>query len=1043
MGAWGRTRDHLHGVAGGAEWRQSSKQGRDDGGDDLGPDLYSVLGVGKDIGGAELKKVYRKLALKLHPDKNPGNREAAQRFQEVSRAYNILADPQKRKYYDEHGTVEDIDVSAEDFMGMFRALMNQMMGGLSIRDMVEGMSEEELAEMPPFPFPKELFPEGTFPAGMRFSREGLQGVPPAVEALLESSPEELGKMFQEAGDRPELEEAYGGFFPDSDEDSDQYRRENSRFAGFSGMPSSSDFGGYPGGGTPFASPSNKKGKKGMGFGPNAGMPGAMPSEDQMKLTDELLKSLNLGPDADIDELTELLTALNGTEGENPMPPELMRMLGDLMGMDGMMGMADMASVGPMGFGVPPMPAPGKSGRKKGKKGKKGSGRTAVKKPRMPPQKPAPSSQSAAERQPAAMGPPPDLPQSSWTQKKVDRRDGKLWIEAAKNGALDMLFVFLEKNYGLLDFKGPGIGHTALHWCAAKGHAAACKWLLRQGAAVNSLNSEGSSPLHAAAANGQKSIVELLLESGADPTIKDEDGMSATVVAKQRKHVDAEKAIQDHLSERKTQGVCANNCKPKEMEPQEALKGSPAGLSTETEGSVSNIRSPNAIPQKEIPQETTGAVDKAEQRQAVRDELEAMEQVDDEREAQQRRQKLETAEAAAALVGVQKSEGRQWMTAAKEGKTQELKKMLEVNPNLLRYRGEGTNFSFTGHTALHWCAAKAHTDGTKLLLEEGADPNAPNNAESTPLHSAAANGSVACAKIIILGGGADATRLDGLGESAKDVALGKNQAWSQELASTIDLCSKADQLRREKPNKWSLRTMRSLLVMAGDKRVADYVEKSEIMAAVQEVLSGMVPQIIPTREVVSLKPIEEEKDNPRPEGVVQRQKDLREEGPKSPATPSQSPVAPSIAMTKSGQDPLLQKSALAKERGNTAFKNGDFLKASQQYSMAIRLDVKNHVLHSNRSAAYASMQSWDRALEDGEKCIKLAPSWGKGYARKAAALVGKGLAGDGLKVYKKGLAAEPANIACKQGIADTKVAIRRKQQEFEAATGQAFPEYNAN
>ena len=139
---------------------------------------------------------------------------------------------------------------------------------------------------------------------------------------------------------------------------------------------------------------------------------------------------------------------------------------------------------------------------------------------------------------------------------------------------------------------------------------------------------------------------------------------------------------------------------------------------------------------------------------MRNELEAMELVDDEMEARQRRQKLETAEAAAALVGVQKAEGRQWMTAAKEGRTRDLAQMLAGNPKLLQYRGEGTNFSFTGHTALHWCAAKAHAEGVRFLLGEGADPNAPNNAGSTPLHAAAANGNVDCAKILILCGGAD-------------------------------------------------------------------------------------------------------------------------------------------------------------------------------------------------------------------------------------------------------------------------------------------------
>ena len=983
--------------------------------------------------------MYRRLALKLHPDKNPGDEEAAQRFQEVSRAYNILVDPQKRKYYDEHGTVEDIDVSAEDFMGMFRALMNQMMGGLSIRDMVAGMSEEELLEMPPFPFPKELFPDGTFPAGMRFSREGLQGVPPAVEALLESSPEELGKMFQEAGDRPELEDAYGSFFPDSVEESDQYRRENSRFAGFSGMPSSSHFSGGGVGGVSSTGRGGKKGKRGAGHGP--GMAGAVPSEAQMKLTDELLKSLNMGPDADIDELTELLGALDGADGDM-MPPELMGMLGNLMGMGGgMEGMGGMGGMGeppmpgmpPMGFGVPPMPAPSKSGKKKAKRGKKGGARTVgSKKASKPTPVPGPPGHAAAPGQAktAAAATPPDVsPSARATKKSVTRPDGKLWIEAAKNGAVDMLSMLLETNYGLLDYKGPGIGHTALHWCAAKGHSDACKWLLRQDAAVNSVNSEGSSPLHAAAANGQTACVEILLNSGADPTIKDEEGCIAVQVAKQRKHADAERAIQGFHDERAGPEV-----RTEESVTQEKI---PAANIPEENGCPGPALAPPVQAQAAEP---ARAADKTLLREAVRNDLEAMELVDDEMEARQRRQKLEK-EAAAALVGVQKAEGREWMTAAKEGRTHDLAQMLERNPKLLHYRGEGTNFSFTGHTALHWCAAKAHAEPLLVLLEEGADPNAPNNAGSTPLHAASANGSVDCAKILIICGGTDATRLDGLGESAKDAALGKNQDWSQELASTIDLCSKADQLRREDPSNWSLRTMRSLLVMAGDKRVADYVEKSELVSAAQKVLQGMLPRVVPKREVVPLKMPEEAKGGGKPSSAQSTAE--KRATPKSPTSPgrSETTAAPASA-PGSTHDPLLQKSALAKERGNSAFKSGDFLKASQQYSMAIRLDPRNHVLYSNRSAAYASLQSWDRALEDGEKCVKLNPAWGKGYARKAAALVGKGLAGDGLKVYKQGLAAEPQNAACKQGIADTKVAIRRKQQQFEAATGEAFPEYSA-
>jgi molecular chaperone DnaJ len=64
-------------------------------------DYYAVLGVPKNASAAEIKKAYRKLAQKHHPDANPGNDEAEERFKEISAAYDVLGDEEKRKSYDE------------------------------------------------------------------------------------------------------------------------------------------------------------------------------------------------------------------------------------------------------------------------------------------------------------------------------------------------------------------------------------------------------------------------------------------------------------------------------------------------------------------------------------------------------------------------------------------------------------------------------------------------------------------------------------------------------------------------------------------------------------------------------------------------------------------------------------------------------------------------------------------------------------------------------------------------------------------------------
>jgi len=66
-------------------------------------DYYKVLGVEKSATADEIKKAYRKLAVKYHPDKNPGNKSAEERFKEISEANEVLGDPEKRKKYDELG----------------------------------------------------------------------------------------------------------------------------------------------------------------------------------------------------------------------------------------------------------------------------------------------------------------------------------------------------------------------------------------------------------------------------------------------------------------------------------------------------------------------------------------------------------------------------------------------------------------------------------------------------------------------------------------------------------------------------------------------------------------------------------------------------------------------------------------------------------------------------------------------------------------------------------------------------------------------------
>ena len=93
----------------------------------MAKDYYEILGISRDADENEIKKAYRKLALKYHPDKNPNDAEAAAKFREATEAYDVLSDADKRSQYDRFGRVMD-DNNMGGFSGTGSSMFDDLLG---------------------------------------------------------------------------------------------------------------------------------------------------------------------------------------------------------------------------------------------------------------------------------------------------------------------------------------------------------------------------------------------------------------------------------------------------------------------------------------------------------------------------------------------------------------------------------------------------------------------------------------------------------------------------------------------------------------------------------------------------------------------------------------------------------------------------------------------------------------------------------------------------------------------------------------------------
>jgi len=151
----------------------------------MAKDYYGILGLPRNASDAEIKKAYRKLAMQYHPDRNPGKEKwANEKFKEINEAYGVLGDPQKRKQYDQFGTVGEIgDVFSSPFTQTTFEEMMKDFGVAGLR----------------FDFLDDIFGDFLNGRGSSFSFRSFSGRPAGVRFQIWPGPEiNLDEIFGQA-----------------------------------------------------------------------------------------------------------------------------------------------------------------------------------------------------------------------------------------------------------------------------------------------------------------------------------------------------------------------------------------------------------------------------------------------------------------------------------------------------------------------------------------------------------------------------------------------------------------------------------------------------------------------------------------------------------------------------------------------------------------------------------------------------------------------------------------------------------------------------